>query len=131
EGGGDFYGGEGGGGGWVVGYMGGGGGTGGSKDRVNVTPYFKAGISVVSVEYRFIAEATEDKVEPPVKGPLHDAARAIQFIRSKAKEWNLDKQRLAATGGSAGACSSLWLAFHDDLADPKSDDPVSRESTRM
>jgi hypothetical protein len=25
----------------------------------------------------------------------------------------------------------LWLAFHDDLADPKSDDPVARESTRL
>ena len=36
-----------------------------------------------------------------------------------------------ATGGSAGACSSLWLAFHDDLTDPESQDPVSRESTRL
>jgi hypothetical protein len=25
----------------------------------------------------------------------------------------------------------LWLAFHDDLADPKSDDAVARESTRL
>jgi acetyl esterase/lipase len=66
-----------------------------------------------------------------VKAPLFDAARALQFVRSKAQEWNLDKTRIGATGGSAGACSSLWLAFHDDLADPKSDDPVARESTRL
>ncbi len=91
----------------------------------------KAGISVVSVEYRFIAEATADGVVPPVKGPLHDAARALQFVRSKAAEWNIDKARIGASGGSAGACSSLWLAFHDDLADPKSSDPVARESTRL
>src|SRR5690348_15886726 len=26
---------------------------------------------------------------------------------------------------------SLWLALHDDLADPKSDDPIARESTRL
>ncbi|KKK99284.1 hypothetical protein LCGC14_2634300, partial [marine sediment metagenome] len=58
-------------------------------------------------------------------------ARALQFIRSKATQWNLDKNRIGATGGSAGACSSLWLAFHDDLADPQSDDPVARESTRL
>lgn len=90
-----------------------------------------AGISVVSVEYRFIAEATADGVVPPVKGPLHDAARALQFVRGKAGEWNIDKQRIGASGGSAGACSSLWLAFHDDLADPKSDDPIARESTRL
>lgn len=91
----------------------------------------KEGISVASVEYRFIAEATADDVTPPVKGPLHDAARALQLLRSKAEEWNIDKQRIAASGGSAGACSSLWLAFHPDLADPSSEDPVARESTRL
>src|SRR4029079_8281590 len=41
-----------------------------------------------------------------------------------------DKQRIAASGESAGACSSLWLAYHSDLADPKSADSVARESTR-
>jgi acetyl esterase/lipase len=66
-----------------------------------------------------------------VKAPLHDAARALQFVRSKAGEWNIDKRRIGAAGGSAGACSALWLAFHDDLADPKSSDPVARESTRL
>lgn len=25
----------------------------------------------------------------------------------------------------------MWLAFHDDLADPDSDDPVERQSTRL
>ena len=27
--------------------------------------------------------------------------------------------------------TSLWLAFHDDMADPQSPDPVLRESTRL
>ena len=35
------------------------------------------------------------------------------------------------TGGSAGACTSLWLALHDDLADPASSDPVARQSSRL
>ena len=35
------------------------------------------------------------------------------------------------TGDSAGAASSLWLAYHDDLADPKSKDPVLRQSSRV
>jgi acetyl esterase/lipase len=91
----------------------------------------RAGISVVSIEYRFIEEAIADGVQPPVKACLHDAARALQFVRSKAAEWNIDKTRIAAAGGSAGACTSLWLAFHDDLADPNSSDPVARESTRL
>ncbi len=118
----------------VLFYIHGGGWSGGG--RLSGVPallptLLKAGISVASIEYRFIDEATADGVTPPVKGPLHDAARALQFLRSKAGEWNIDKTRIGASGGSAGACSSLWLAFHDDLADPKSEDPVARESSRL
>ncbi len=110
----------------------GGGWVGGDKNRTGgIEKYLAAGISVVAINYRFISQATADGVVPPVKGPLHDAARALQFVRSKAAEWNLDKQRIGASGGSAGACSSLWLAFHPDLADPKSEDPIARESTRL
>ena len=115
----------------LVFYIHGGGRTGGNKAPFNASEYLKAGISVVSIEYRFIPEATADNIVPPVKGPLTDAALALQFVRSKAKEWNIDKTRIGATGGSAGACSSLWLAFHDDMADPKSSDPIARESTRL
>ena len=109
----------------------GGGWQGGSKERLDrfadPNALLKAGISVVAINYRYVT-ATET---PPVKAPLHDAARALQFVRSKASEWNLDKNRIGAAGGSAGACSSLWLAFHDDLADPQSEDPVARESSRL
>ncbi len=93
-------------------------------------PVLAAGISVASVEYRFIGEAIAEGVEPPVKAPMHDAARALQFVRSKAAEWGIDKERVVVAGGSAGGCTALWLAFHDDLADPASADPVARESTR-
>ena len=113
-------------------YIHGGGWQGGDKNRTGgIEGYLKAGISVVAINYRYIPQATADGVVPPVKGPLHDAARALQFVRSKAKEWNIDKQRIGASGGSAGACSSLWLAFHSDLADPKSSDLIARESTRL
>jgi len=94
-------------------------------------PFLDQGISVAAINYRFIAQAMEQNVEPPVKACLEDAARALQTIRSKAKEWNVDPERIGATGSSAGACTSLWLAFHKDLADPRSDDPVARESSRL
>jgi acetyl esterase/lipase len=90
-----------------------------------------AGISVASINYRFVPQAQAAGIKPPVKWPLEDAARAVQFLRSKAGEWNIDKTRVGATGSSAGACSSLWLAFHDDMARPDSPDPVARESTRL
>jgi acetyl esterase/lipase len=111
----------------------GGGWQGGDRSSYypGVKTYLDAGISVVTINYRLMAQANAQKVTPPVKAPLEDAARAIQFVRSKAAEWKLDKKRVGATGGSAGACSSLYLAFHDDLADPKSADAVARESTRL
>jgi len=93
-------------------------------------PVLAAGISVASIEYRFITEAIAAGIEPPVKAPLHDAARALQFVRSKAAEWGIEKERVVVAGGSAGGCTALWLAFNDDLADPASADPVARESTR-
>lgn len=114
----------------VVFYIHGGGWRGGDK-KTNPNSFLAKGISVVATNYRYIQNGVEEGVKPPVKAPLEDAARALQFIRSKAAEWNLDKTRIGATGGSAGGCSSLWLAFHDDLADPDSDDPIARESTRL
>jgi len=90
-----------------------------------------SGISVAAINYRFIAQAMEQKVEPPVKACVQDAARALQTIRANASKWNIDPKRIGATGGSAGACTSLWLALHDDLADPKSSDPIARESSRL
>ena len=115
-------------------YIHGGGWQNGDKNSVgagNLKQWLDAGISVAAINYRYVKQAVEEKVEPPVKAPLEDAARALQTIRSKAKDWNLDKVKVGATGGSAGACSSLWLAFHDDMANPKSADPIARESTRL
>jgi acetyl esterase/lipase len=112
----------------------GGGWMGGDKTGYGtsaIQPYLDAGISVASINYRFIPQAMEQNVQPPVKACVYDAARALQTLRSKAKEWNLNPARVGATGGSAGACTSLWLALHDDLADPNSSDPIARQSTRL
>jgi acetyl esterase/lipase len=107
-------------------YIHGGGWIGGTKSRNenHVRPFLDEGVSYASVEYRLTGVA-------PLPAPVHDAARAIQFIRSKAKQWNIDPNRIALTGGSAGACTSMWILCHDDLADPDSDDPVLRQSTRV
>jgi acetyl esterase/lipase len=99
--------------------------------HLDVRAFLDADISVASINYRFLVDANASKISPPLQWPLMDAARALQHLRSKADEWNLDKTRIAASGVSAGGCSSLWLAMHDDMADAKSDDPIARESTRV
>jgi acetyl esterase len=105
----------------------GGGFRAGSKEGVSpalIKGCLDVGISVASINYRFSQHAI-------FPAPFHDCARAVQHLRSKAKEFNLDPGKFAATGGSAGAGMSLWLAFHDDLADAKNEDPVLRQSTRL
>ena len=131
-------------------YIHGGAWLGSDKSAVDLTygvdRYLAEGISVVSINYRYIKQTvltdetvplpiiTPEKVateNPPVLIPLSDAARALQFVRSKAVEWNIDKARIGLSGGSAGGCTSLWIAFHKDMADPASPDPIARESTRI
>jgi acetyl esterase/lipase len=82
------------------------------------------GVSFMSINYRFRDHAS-------IQDILRDAARAIQFIRLHAAEYNIDPKRIASHGGSAGAGTSLWLAVHDDLADPNNADLVLRQSSRI
>ncbi|MEM7147317.1 MAG: alpha/beta hydrolase [Verrucomicrobiota bacterium] len=100
-----------------------------SGDKSAIPPsvienYLEAGIAFAAMNYRL-----SDLGPYPMM--MEDCARGLQTIRHHAAEWNLDPEKIAAYGGSAGAGISLWLGFHDDLADPESEDPISRESTRL
>ncbi len=111
----------------LVAYIHGGGWVGGDKSTISrnsLEALLAAGISVAAINYRY------STIEP-FPAPMTDAGRAIQFLRHHAAEYNLDPERVGATGGSAGATTSMWLAYHEDLADPDNEDPVLRQSTRL
>jgi len=112
----------------LVVFIHGGGFVSGDKSKVRgskvLTGCLDAGIAFAAVNYRFREHA-------PIQDIVRDCARAVQFLRAKAGEWGIDPKRVAAYGGSAGAGTSLWLAFHDDLADPSAADPVLRQSSRL
>ena len=95
-------------------------------DSNTLVMLLEAGFSVAGVNYRFSHQSQQGTL-----GSLRDVARAIQFLRYHADKYHLDAERVACYGGSAGGAASLWLAFHDDLADPSSDDLIARESTRL
>jgi len=111
-------------------YIHGGGFVGGDKSKIyeskDMPKFLTAGVSFATINYRYLTSSPRG-----VRGSLSDSKRALQFIRSKAKQWNIDKKRIGAYGGSAGSGTATWLAFHDDMAEPDSPDPVLRESTRL
>lgn len=89
-----------------------------------VADLVRQGVMVASIAYRLGSEAN-------YPAPMHDAARAVQFLRASAAEFGIDPARVAAYGMSAGGGMSLWLATHPDLADPHAEDPILRQSTRL
>ncbi len=111
-----------------------GGGWGGSNEKYSIGDapkgWIDEGFAVMAINYRFLNVANGE-VDPPAIYPLYDAARTIQVVRSLADEFNIDPNRIGATGGSAGGCTSLWLLYHDDIADPSSTDPIARQSSRI
>jgi acetyl esterase/lipase len=111
-------------------YIHGGGFISGDKSRyylsADLLRFLDAGVSVATINYRFMNEAPYG-----ILASMKDAKRFVQFIRYHSQKYNIDKNRIACTGGSAGAGTALWLAFSDDMADVENDDPVLRESTRL
>ena len=111
-------------------YIHGGGFVGGDKSKYYQSHdwprLLKNGISIAAINYRFMNE-------PPygILASMNDSKRMVQYIRYHAKKYNIDKTKIACSGGSAGAGTALWLAFSDDMADAENPDPVLRESTRL
>jgi len=69
----------------------------GNKDEgIRLLPRFvQRGYFCASIEYRFSQEAL-------FPAQIEDCKCAIRFLRSKAKEYNLDPQRIGVWGASAG-----------------------------
>jgi len=103
----------------------GGGWMGGKKVETQRPHQLQHGYHVASITYPLVNEGA---VQPAM---LDAALRAVQFLRFKAVDWNINPDRIVVTGGSAGGCSSLLVALHDDVADPTSNDPVKQFSSRV
>lgn len=112
-------------------YIHGGGFTGGSRDTSSheerVLALLDERVAYASIDYRLLASPDADGV---IK-PLTDSTRALQFIRYHHEQLNIDPDNIILMGGSAGAGTSLWIGFNDDMADPSNPDPVLRQTTRV
>lgn len=123
-------------------YIHGGGFTGGDKSGghsniEHIRTFLQSCVAYATISYFLLdvpsaAEGTGSiAAQGGVLTSLRDTARALQFMRYHFESLNLDPERVATYGVSAGAGASLWLGTHDDMADPDSEDGVLRESTRV
>ena len=61
---------------------------------------------------------------------IQDAARALRIVRARAKEWNLDTNRIGILGFSAGGHLASTLGTHFDSGKSDAKDEIERVSSR-
>jgi Carboxylesterase family len=122
-------------------YIHGGGFTSGDKDYVysvqsggtwdfptDIRYLLQNNIAFATIRYTYLNTTGETE---GVKKPMSDVRRALQYIKHRASDFNIDKNKIILAGNSAGAGTSLWIAFNNDFANASSNDPVLRESSRV
>lgn len=85
-------------------------------------------IAFATIRYTLLSPTGE---KDGIKKSMSDVKRALQYIRHKASDFNIDKNKIILAGNSAGAGTSLWIAFNNELGEAQNSDPVLRESTRV
>ncbi len=92
-----------------------------------IVEFLKNDISFMTINYRLL----KHNENQGVLKSLNDVKNAVQFVKYHAEKLNIDPDRIALAGTSAGGGACLWMAFHDDMAEPDSQNPISRQSTRV
>ena len=60
----------------------------------------------------------------------NDGTRAVRFVRARAAEWGIERDRVAVIGSSAGGHLAATLLTHYDPGRADDADPIERESSR-
>lgn len=90
--------------------------------------FYHYGINCVVLRYRLRADGYNAEVDA-----VNDTLQAIRLIRSHAKEWNLDPNKIGVMGFSAGGepCSASALTYDRfDAANNNPSDPLAGISAR-
>ena len=82
----------------------GGGWSQGTRNNPQTPWVARHGYAVASIEYRLSGQAN-------FPAQIHDCKAAIRWLRANADTYNLDPNRIAAIGGSAGAHLALLLGL--------------------
>lgn len=86
------------------------------------------GITAFALKYRLARE--EGSPYSIEKHAREDGQRAMRLVRSRAKEWGIDPNRIGMMGFSAGGEVVSMVAFVPGAGDPKASDPIDQISCR-
>jgi acetyl esterase/lipase len=84
-----------------------------------------AGFAAFVLQYRLLPDFN------PEVDALADAQRAVRLLRARAGELEVDPDRIAAIGFSAGGHLAANLSLHGDDGSAQAADPVERQSSRV
>jgi endo-1,4-beta-xylanase len=85
------------------------------------------GIAAFVLKYRLIGGESNYKVDVHA---LADTQRAVQLVRSRAREWNIDPARVGMVGFSAGGGMIIMASAKFKTGQPDANYPVERQSSR-
>jgi endo-1,4-beta-xylanase len=86
------------------------------------------GIAAFVLKHRLAREANSTyKIEVE---SLADTARALRLIRSRAREWGIDPNRVGAIGFSAGGELVSMVSARGAAGDTAAPDPIDRQDSR-
>ena len=93
-------------------------------EGVDIATWFNAqGVSCFVHRYRL-------KPYSSAVDALADSQRAVRMVRSNAKEWNIDPNKIGHMGFSAGGEQTARIGLTFDAGNPNAADPVERVSSR-
>jgi acetyl esterase/lipase len=90
--------------------------------------FAERGIAAFVLKYRLARDTNSTYTID--KEALGDMLRAIRFVRSRAKEWNIDTGRIGVMGFSAGGEVAALAAMRFDQGDTNANDDIGRQSSR-
>jgi acetyl esterase/lipase len=98
------------------------------SEGVDPARYFnRLGLAAFALKYWL---AREEGSPYTIDNACEDAQRAMRPVRSHAKEWGIDPNRIGIMGFSAGGELTSMVTFGPTTGDPKATDPIDRVSCR-
>jgi acetyl esterase/lipase len=87
------------------------------------------GVTGIILKYRVPRRPGEPEKEP-ARRPLQDAQRAVRLVRSHAKDWGIDPQKIGIVGFSAGGHLAIATATSFDKRTYEPIDDLDKISSR-